>query len=89
MNAAALLSLFVVLAIGIAAGVALRTYRSRLAERGTIRVGAGTATYSLIGIAGAFIGFHMSMVLGLPSVVIPYLAAGAGALLTVIVWRGP
>ena len=50
--------------------------------------GTGAATFALIGIAGAFIGFQMAAVLGLPSFLVPYLAAILGAVITVILWRG-
>ena len=88
MNTTALLHLIIVLTIGIFTGLALRSYRLRSVEP-TIRLGAGAATYALIGIAGSFTGFQVALVLGLPSFLIPYLAALAGALMTLVLWRGP
>ena len=46
-------------------------------------------TSALVGIAGAFIGFHISVILGLlPSPLLHYVLAAAGALLVLWLWRG-
>jgi uncharacterized membrane protein YeaQ/YmgE (transglycosylase-associated protein family) len=88
MVSTALVHLVILLAIGIVAGVLLHGYANRwLSERPTS--GAGAATFALIGIAGAFLGFQMAVVLGLPSFLVPYLAAVAGAVITLVLWRGP
>jgi len=46
-------------------------------------------TSALVGIAGAFIGFHVSVILGLlPSPLMHYITAVIGALLILWFWRG-
>ena len=45
-------------------------------------------TAALIGIAGAFIGFHLAVILGLlPSPLMLFIAAAIGALVVLWVWR--
>ena len=51
--------------------------------------GVGDITYALVGIAGSFIGFHLGVILGLlPTPLMLYLAAVAGAAITIWLWRG-
>jgi hypothetical protein len=50
--------------------------------------GATDATFALVGIAGAFMGFHIGLVLGLLSPFLLYLLAVAGAAITIWLWRG-
>jgi hypothetical protein len=45
-------------------------------------------TYSLVGIAGSFMGFHIGVILGLLPSVLLYVAAILGAALTLWFWRG-
>jgi hypothetical protein len=85
----ALVHLVVVLAIGIIAGMSLNGVEGKWVGRRTTMDGTGAATFALIGIAGAFIGFQMAAVIGLPSFLVPYLAAIMGAVITVVLWRGP
>jgi uncharacterized membrane protein YeaQ/YmgE (transglycosylase-associated protein family) len=48
----------------------------------------GNITYALVGIAGSFIGFHVAVILGvLPTPLMLYLAALAGAVITIWLWR--
>ena len=82
----ALFNFLIVLVIGIAVGVLLnrygRTWFARVA--GTSRT---DLTAALVGIAGAFIGFHLSVILGLlPSPLMHFIAAAIGAVLVVWVW---
>ena len=84
----ALANLLIILVIGIVAGLAFNRYaRSWLA-----RLGSSTRsdiTSALVGIAGAFIGFHLAVILGLlPSPLMLYLAAIVGAVLVLWLWRG-
>ena len=84
----ALASFLVVLIIGIVAGLVFNRYaRSWLA-----RLGSSTRsdiTSALVGIAGAFIGFHISVILGLlPSPLLHYIAAAVGAVAVLWLWRG-
>ena len=86
----ALAHFLIVLVIGIVAGLAF----SRYARSWLVRLGVTTQsdfTSALVGIAGAFIGFHLGVILGLlPSPLMLYLAAIAGAVvvLWLWVWRG-
>ena len=85
----ALANLIVILLIGIAAGLFLNRYsRSWLARQ----MGGGRRsdiTSALVGIAGAFIGFHISVIIGLlPSPLMHFIAAAVGALLVLWLWRG-
>jgi uncharacterized membrane protein YeaQ/YmgE (transglycosylase-associated protein family) len=55
----------------------------------TEATGVGDATYSLVGIAGSFMGFHLAVILGLlPSPLMFYAAAVIGAVVTIWLWRG-
>jgi hypothetical protein len=87
MDTTALLHLIAVLTVGIATGVALRTYGRRSADS-PIVAGSGLATYALIGIAGAFTGFQIAVALALPPVD-PLSCCRRGALITLVLWRGP
>ena len=84
----ALANLLIVLIIGIVAGLAFNRYaRSWLARLGgTTR---SDITSALVGIAGAFIGFHVSVILGLlPSPLMHHILAAIGAVLVLWFWRG-
>ncbi len=84
----AIMNLIVVLVIGVAVGIAFNRYGRGMLSRATSSItGAGASTYALVGIAGAFIGFHIAVILGLlPTPLMLYLAALIGALLTVWLW---
>jgi hypothetical protein len=81
--------LVIVTAIGIGAGLAFNRYGQGWWSR---HVGGSTrsnVTSALVGIGGAFIGFHVGVVLGLlPSPLMLYGAAVIGALLVLWAWRG-
>ena len=86
----AIVNLIVILLIGIVAGVMFNRYgRSWLGRQTAGATGVGTVTYALVGIAGAFIGFHITVILGLlPTPLMLYLGAAVGAVLTLWLWRG-
>ena len=84
----ALANLVVILVIGIVVGLAFNRYaRSWLARLGTTT--RSDVTAALVGIAGAFIGFHSSVILGLvPSPLMHYILAAVGAVVVLWLWRG-
>src|SRR5262245_59610628 len=84
----ALANFLIVLIIGIVIGLAFNRYdRSWLARSGTTT--RSDITSSLVGIAGAFIGFHLAVILGLlPSPLMLYVAAAIGAAVVLWLWRG-
>ena len=84
----ALANLIVILIIGAVAGLAFNRYaRSWLARLGSSR--RSDITSALVGIAGAFIGFHLGVILGLlPTPLMLYLAAAIGAVAILWLWRG-
>ena len=78
----------IVLVIGIAAGLIFDRFagKSWLARQfaGT----RGMVTSALVGIAGAFIGYHLGLLLALGGGAISlYIAAAIGALIVLYVWR--
>jgi uncharacterized membrane protein YeaQ/YmgE (transglycosylase-associated protein family) len=78
-----------VLVIGIVAGVLLDRLAgpSWLARQfsGTTR---GTITSALVGVAGAFVGYHIAVLLALGSgLVTSVIAAAAGAVVVLFAWR--
>ena len=84
----ALANLLIILLIGVVAGLFFNRYsRSWLA-----RIGGSSRsdlTTALVGIAGAFIGFHASVIIGLlPSPLMHYVLAIVGAVLVLWLWRG-
>jgi uncharacterized membrane protein YeaQ/YmgE (transglycosylase-associated protein family) len=84
----ALVNFLIVLVIGIVVGLAFNRYaRSWLARfAATAR---SDITSALVGIAGAFIGFHLGAILGLlPSPLMLYAAAAIGAAIVLWLWRG-
>jgi uncharacterized membrane protein YeaQ/YmgE (transglycosylase-associated protein family) len=84
----ALTNLLVILAIGIIAGLVFNRYAETwLSRQFTTRQSDITA--SLVGIAGAFIGYHLGVILGLlPSPLMFYITAIVGAVLVLWAWRG-
>jgi uncharacterized membrane protein YeaQ/YmgE (transglycosylase-associated protein family) len=84
----ALANFLIVIIIGIVAGLFFNRYaRSWLARLGTTTHSDITA--ALVGIAGSFIGFHLSVILGLlPSPLMHYILAAVGALVVLWLWRG-
>lgn len=84
----ALANLLIIVAIGIAVGLAFNRYgRSWWARH--IGGTRSDVTCALVGVAGSFIGFHLGVVLGLlPLPLMLYLAAAVGAVVVLWVWRG-
>jgi len=84
----ALANFLIVLIIGIVVGLAFNRYaRSWLARLGTST--HSDITSALVGVAGAFIGFHIGVILGLlPSPLMFYLTAVIGAVAVLWLWRG-
>jgi hypothetical protein len=81
-------NLLVILAIGIVAGLAYNRYGQTWLRRQFV-TRHSDVTSALVGIAGAFIGFHVGVILGLlPVRLMNYIAAVIGALLVLWLWRG-
>jgi uncharacterized membrane protein YeaQ/YmgE (transglycosylase-associated protein family) len=81
-------NLLIILIIGIVAGLAFNRYaQTWLSRQFTTR--QSDITSALVGIAGAFIGFHLGVIFGLlPSPLMQYITAIIGALVVLWVWRG-
>jgi hypothetical protein len=87
----AVINLIVVLVIGVVVGLVFnRNGRSWLGVRAVAVTGSSAdATYALVGIAGAFIGFHLAVIVGLlPTPLMLYLATVAGAVVSLWLWSG-
>jgi len=84
----ALANFLIVLIIGIAVGLFFNRYaRSWLARLGSTT--RSDITAALVGIAGAFIGFHLGVIMGLlPSPLMLYVTAAIGAIVVLWLWRG-
>jgi uncharacterized membrane protein YeaQ/YmgE (transglycosylase-associated protein family) len=84
------LSTFIILVvIGIVVGLIFNRYgRGWLGRQVADATGVGDITYSLIGIAGSFMGYHIGIILGLLPSAMLYLIAIIGAALTIWLWRG-
>jgi uncharacterized membrane protein YeaQ/YmgE (transglycosylase-associated protein family) len=81
------LNLLIILIIGIVAGLIF----DRLAGPGWLArqfTGPrGYVTSALVGIAGAFIGFHVAVLLAFAGLYAGYVAAAIGAFLLLFLWR--
>jgi hypothetical protein len=85
----AIATFIILVAIGIIVGLVFnRRGRSLLGREVADATGIGDVTYSLVGIAGSFMGFHIGVILGLLPTLMLYLAAVLGAALTIWFWRG-
>ncbi len=85
----AIFTFILLIVIGIVVGVLFnRRGRSWLGRQVADATGAGDVTYSLVGIAGSFMGFHVGVILGLLPSMMLYVAAIIGAALTIWLWRG-
>jgi len=83
-----LANLLIVLAIGIAAGLLFNRYGQTWLRR-QFATRQSDVTSALVGIAGAFIGFHVSVLLGLlPSPLMHYITGAVGAVVVLWLWRG-
>lgn len=48
----------------------------------------GVITSALVGVAGAFVGYHIALLLALRAgLIVPVIAASAGAIVVLFVWR--
>lgn len=85
----AILTFIILILIGIIVGLAFNRYgRGWLGRQVADATGVGDVTYSLVGIAGSFMGFHVGVILGLLPSVLLYVAAILGAAITLWLWRG-
>jgi uncharacterized membrane protein YeaQ/YmgE (transglycosylase-associated protein family) len=77
-----------VLVIGIAVGLLFQRMRNRGWLTRQIAGGSrADVTAALVGIAGAFIGFHITALLGFIGTLIVLLGAVIGAVVVVLIWR--
>lgn len=84
----ALVNLLIILVIGIIAGLVFNRYAQNWLSR-QLTTRQSDITTSLVGIAGAFIGYHLGVILGLlPSPLMLYITAVVGAVLMLWAWRG-
>jgi uncharacterized membrane protein YeaQ/YmgE (transglycosylase-associated protein family) len=84
------LAFFVILLIGTVAGLIFeRSVRPGWFSRVLANERRGMITLSLIGIAGSFIGYHLTLLLGLfrTGVIAPFIGAMLGAVLVLWLWR--
>ncbi len=88
-NVQALVNLIVIVLIGIIAALVLGRYRQGRLSRAVAGSNQFDVTASLVGIAGAFIGFQIGVVLGLiPLPLMQFVLAAIGALVVLWFWRG-
>lgn len=85
----AIMTFLVLVLIGIVVGVLFnRRGRSWLGRQVADATGAGDVTYALVGIAGAFMGYHIGFILELKPMWLWFITAVLGAVLTIWLWRG-
>jgi uncharacterized membrane protein YeaQ/YmgE (transglycosylase-associated protein family) len=85
----AIATFLILVIIGIVVGVLFnRRGRGWLGRQVADATGIGDVTYSLVGIAGSFMGFHIGVILELLPSLMLYLMAVLGAAVTVWLWRG-
>lgn len=79
----------VIIIIGAGIGFAMNRYgRGWLGRQVADATGVGDITYGLVGIAGAFMGYHVGLILSIYIQFVLYLLAAAGAVITLWAWRG-
>ena len=84
----AVANLLIILIIGIVCGLVFNRYGGTWLSR-QFTTQQSDITTALVGIAGAFIGFHLGVIFGLlPSPIMLYLTAIIGALVVLWAWRG-
>lgn len=85
----ALATFLILIVIGLLVGFLFnRAGRSWLGRRVAEATGIGDITYSLVGIAGSFMGYHVGVILALLPSMLLYVCAVIGAALTLFLWRG-
>lgn len=83
-----ILTFIVVLVIGIVVGIAAQRFMARGWFHRELAGGTrADVTASLVGIAGAFIGFHLVALMGMISIGAVLLGALIGAIVIVFIWR--
>jgi uncharacterized membrane protein YeaQ/YmgE (transglycosylase-associated protein family) len=84
----ALANFVIIVVIGIIAGLVFNRYAQTWLSRQFV-TRQSDITSSLVGVAGAFIGFHLGVIIGLlPSPLMLYIMAIVGAVVVLWVWRG-
>jgi uncharacterized membrane protein YeaQ/YmgE (transglycosylase-associated protein family) len=84
------LAFFVIILIGIVVGLIFeRSVRPGWFSRDLANERRGMITLSLIGIAGSFMGYHLTLLLGLfrTGVIAPFIGAMLCAVLVLWLWR--
>ena len=76
-----------VLVIGILVGVLFDRFAGPGWLTRQIAGNRGVITSALVGIAGAFVGFHLAILLGLLGTIVLLIAAALGAAVVLWVWR--
>ena len=85
----ALAHLIIIVLIGIVCGLVFSRYGQGWFARNVTTTRHTDFTTALVGIAGAFIGFHIGVVLELePLPLIQYVLSVVGALVVLWLWRG-
>lgn len=85
----ALAHLIIIVIIGIVAGLIFNRYGRGWFARNIGNTQHMDITAALVGIAGAFLGFHIGVVLELlPLPLMQYLLALIGAVVVLVIWRG-
>ena len=89
MNMDPIVAFVIVLVIGVAAGIiAQRIARPSWLSRQIAGKGRADLTSALVGIAGAFIGFHIAAIVALSAgMIVLFVAAVIGAVLVLWGWR--
>lgn len=77
-----------VIVIGIVVGIGLQRMNQRGWLTRQFAGGRADVTAALVGVAGAFIGFHVMALAGVISTLLVLLGALIGALIVVFLWRG-
>ena len=84
----ALAHLIIIVAIGVIAGLIFNRFGQSWSTRKVAGSQRTNVTAALVGIAGAFIGFHTGIVLELlPLPLMQYLLAAIGALVVLWIWQ--
>ena len=85
----ALAHLIIIVLIGVICGIVFGRYGQGWLARNVTGTKHTDFTAALVGVAGAFIGFHIGVVLELvPLPLIQYLLSVAGSLIVLWFWRG-
>jgi uncharacterized membrane protein YeaQ/YmgE (transglycosylase-associated protein family) len=82
-----LVTFLIVLLIGIVAGLLAQRFLRSSWLASTFAGRRASVTHALVGIAGAFIGYHIGVLLGLGSGAILFLVAILGAALVLWAWK--